>query len=270
MKIVSEGLRLSTLADPKLEKPLQHLSTLAKVDKNTSAMILLARVLEGQGKVEKALQYYEEVAKTGRTTYKGLEDVDGNVAEAWFSLGRLRAQRQDTAGAEIAYKKAALEHDDPKAFFYLARLCNPSSDDYFLYNSKAASSGIPEAAHNLGIFYLQQSNLDRPATSFLETRFDDGRNASPVQADAQQPRQEPSIDSAKRPTEKRAMALEWFAVAAHAGFVPSQVNLALLLRAQGSFKEGMAWLTTAGGHPDFGAEVERLKASWWTEDVNLS
>jgi hypothetical protein len=32
----------------------------------------------------------------------------------------------------------------------------------------------------------------------------------------------------------------------------------------------MAWLKHAEGHPNLGAEVERLKGKWWNKKVNLS
>lgn len=66
------------------------------------------------------------------------------------------------------------------------------------------------------------------------------------------------------------MAYDWFAVGAEAGFAPSQINLALLLRTDGLPDKGMLWLKQAEGHTDFGPAVERLKEKWWDSHANLS
>jgi len=280
LQLVSEGLGKSDLANPQLEEPLRRLSTLGKTNKNPSAMILLGQILERQGKADKALDFYEEVVNTKNDRYGGAEDEDSNIAQAWLALGRIKAQGRDLAGAKAALKKAALEFDDPTAYFYMARFRDPKSDDYLLYNLKAASSGISEAAHNLGIFYLQRSKSDQQTSSSIDTRLDDGRDATLGAPQTTSAQTLSSTDSAKgllRNTsngmslhETRTMAYEWFAVAAEGGFAPSQVNLALLLRGDGLYDDGMAWLKHAEGHPNLGAEVERLKGKWWNKKVNLS
>ena len=241
--------------------------------------MFLAQILERQGKTEKALHYFEEVAHQESSTYTEGDDVEGAVAKAWLALGRLRINAPDIAPAEAALKKAALVHDDPVAYFYLARLRHPKSSDYLLYNLKAASSGVTEAAHNLGILYLQQSKPNQQTHSFLQTKFTDGRDATEEPLQSQQSHPASSFDveggSPKNlerlsPGEKRALALEWFSVAAWAGFAPSMVNLALLLRADGSYEQGFAWLKQVEEHPDFGAEAQRLREQWWEKDVDLT
>jgi len=271
LQIVSKAFQDGALAKPELANPLQRLTTLAKIDKNASAMILLAQILESQGKIDKALAYYEQIANDEGKTYGATAEVQGTVAQAWLALGRIRTSNEDSTGAEAAWKKAALEYDEPTAYFYLARFRDPKSDDYLLYNLKAASSGVREAAHNLGDFYLRQSK---------QTKFEDSKDVTSGLSGSKDQQPNPSSDlshisPAKLPQgahsqEKRKLAREWFNVAAYAGFAPSQVNLALLLRADGCFDEGLTWLKRAEKHPDFGAEVDRLKESWWRKDVDLT
>jgi len=283
LQIVSEAFKNGTLAKPALANPLQRLSTLARADSNAPATILLAQILESQGKVDKALTYYEQITNNEGKTYKATTEVEDTVAQAWLALGRIRTSNKDWTGAEAALKKAALEYDEPTAYFYLARFCDPKSDEYLLYNLKAASSGVREAAHNLGDFYLRQSKRDRETRNVLKTnktKSEDGKDATSQPAERQDLQPNLSSDLSqgspvKAPQradsqEKRALAREWFNVAAYAGFAPSQVNLALLLRADGSFDEGLTWLEHAEKHPDFGAEVDRLKESWWKKDVDLT
>ena len=280
LQIVSEAFQNGTVAKPELAKPLQHLSMLAKTDNNASAMFLLAQILESQGKVDKALSYYEQITNDKGKTYRAAAEVDGTVAQAWLALGRIKTSNGDLTGAKAALKKAALEYDDPTAYFYLARFCDPMSDDYQLYNLKAASSGVKEAAHNLGDFYLQQSQRNRQPSSVLRIKSEDPKVANPESSIPKSSQPNPSSEvahgSLQKPLqetdlqEKRILAREWFNIAAYAGFAPSQVNLALLLRADGSFDDGLTWLKRAEKHPDFGTEVDRLKESWWKKDMNLT
>ncbi|KAI9879927.1 MAG: hypothetical protein M1830_006409 [Pleopsidium flavum] len=280
LQLISEGIRKSGLTNPQLAKPLRRLSYLAETSKNPSAMNLLGQILERQGEADKALGLYEDVVNAENDRYGGADDEDGNIAQAWLALGRIKAKNRDVAGAEAALKKAALEFDDPTAYFYLARFRNPKSDDYHLYNLKAASSGLLEAAHNLGIFYLQRSKSDKQTSSSVETKLDDGRDAisgSPQSTPTQTLSSTNSANGSIRNTgqelslnKTRTTAYEWFAVAAEGGFASSQINLALLLRGDGSYVDGMAWLKHAEGHPDLGPEVERLKGQWFNKRVNLS
>ena len=275
LRIVSEAFQNGSLTKPDIASPLQHLSTLAKADQNASAKLLLAQILESQGKVEKALAYYEQIT----TTVDKSAEVEGTLAQAWLALGRIKTSNKDLPGAEAAFRKAALECDDPTAYFYLARFCDPKSDEYLLYNLKAASSGVKEAAHNLGDFYLQQSKPNRSTNGVLKPEFENGKDATSEPSETEHLQLDPSSEHSRGSIpkvilaalqEKRSLAREWFNVAAFAGFAPSQVNLALLLRADGSFDEGMTWLKHAEKHPDFVAEVDRLKESWWKQDVDLS
>lgn len=277
LQIVSEAVQNGTVAKPELINPLQRLSTLAKTDNNASAMILLAQILESQGKIDKAVTYYEQITNDKGKADRSAAEVEGTVAQAWLALGRIRSSNEDLQGAEAALKKAALEYDDPTAYFYLARFCDPKSNEYLLYNLKAASSGVREAAHNLGDFYLQQSKRDQQTSSVLKTKSED-TTSEPSETTSLQPVRSSEISQDLLPQksqgldlqEKRTLAREWFNIAAYAGFAPSQVNLALLLRADGSFDEGMTWLKHAERHPDFVVEVDRLKESWWKKDLDLT
>lgn len=279
LKVVSEAYQNGKLATPELAKPLQRLTTLAKVNSNPPAMLLLAQILESQGKVDKALTYYEQITNNDGKD-RAAAEADGTIARAWLALGRIKASNEDFTGAEAALKKAALEYDEPTAYFYLARFCDTKSDDYLLYNLKAASSGVREAAHNLGDFYLRQSKGDRQTSNAVNTKFENGKVAASASFESETLQLNPPSDLSQvlpartpqrgKSQEKRALAREWFNVAAYAGFAPSQVNLALLLRADGSFDEGMKWLKQAEKHADFGAEVNRLRESWWKKDVNLT
>jgi len=220
--IISEALRAGTLYE--YRAPLERLGTLAKKDNDPQAMTLLGKVLMGERREKEALDWFRRAT---REPTGGL-DFDG-AGEALVSEGRILSQRGDRNGAKAAFEKAALELDDPSAYFYLAQLQEPRSSNQQVYLLKAASSGVVEAWHNLGALELEKLNKqERKPTSL----YDYG------------------------------MAREWFQVAAAEGFGLSMINMAVICKAVGQMDKALEWLEKAEGADGVRSEATAMKRQW--------
>ncbi|PMD49573.1 HCP-like protein [Hyaloscypha bicolor E] len=220
--IISEALRVGTLYE--YRAPLERLGTLAKKDNDPQAMTLLGKVLMAERRENEALDWFRRAT---REPTGGL-DFDG-AGEALVSEGRILSQRNDRNGAKAAFEKAALELDDPSAYFYLAQLQEHRSSNQQVYLLKAASSGVVEAWHNLGALELEKLNT--------------------------QERKPTSLDD-------YGMAREWFQVAAAEGFGLSMINMAIICKAVGQMDEALKWLEKAGGAEGVRSEAIALKRQW--------
>ncbi|KAE9367908.1 HCP-like protein [Stipitochalara longipes BDJ] len=220
--IISEALRVGTLYE--YRDPLERLGILVKKSKDPQAMTLLGKVLMAEKREDEALEWYRRAT---RPPTGGLE-FDG-AGEALVSEGRILSQRNDRTGAKAAFEKAALELDDPSAYFYLAQLQDLGSPNQQVYLLKAASSGVVEAWHNLGALELEKlKDQERTPTS-----MDD-----------------------------YGMAREWFQVAATEGFGLSMLNMAAICRAVGQMDEALKWLEKAEGAEGVASEATALKRQW--------
>jgi tetratricopeptide (TPR) repeat protein len=220
--IISEALRVGTLYE--YRAPLERLGALAKKDSDPQAMTLLGKVLMAERRGNEALDWFRRATQppTG-----GLE-FDG-AGEALVSEGRILLQRNDKGGAKAAFEKAALGLDDPHAYFYLAQLQEPGSSNQQVYLLKAASSGVVEAWHNLGVLELEKVNkLERKPAS-----LDD-----------------------------YGMAREWFLVASAEGFGLSMINMAIISKAIGQMDEALKWLEKAEGAEGSRNEATATKRKW--------
>jgi len=204
-EIISTALRAGVLNY--YQAPLQRLGILAKEDNDPQAMTLLGKVLMAERRDKEALDWFR---KATRPPTGGL-DFDGS-GEALVNEGRILFQRNEKERAKAAFEKAALELDDPFAYFYLAQLQEPGSSNQQVYLLKAASSGVIEAWHNLGALELEKINKQGGKPSSL--------------ADY-------------------GMAREWFQVAAADGFGLSMLNMAMMCKAVGQMDEASKWLEKA-------------------------
>jgi TPR repeat protein len=192
-------------------------------------MALLGRVMLTLAKDDDALSWFRQATREG-------VDFDG-AAEALVQEGRILLGRKDKEGAEKAFRKAALELDDPSGYFYLSQLQRPGSSEQEVYLLKAASSGIAEACHNLGSRELEKIK-ERPkgAESFRDFN----------------------------------MAREWFEVAAAEGFGLSMLNLALICKAGGKDEEGLGWLEKAEDTPGVRDEARRVREQWGKQKIEIA
>jgi len=199
---------------------LKHLGILAKKDENPQAMMLLGKILLGQQKERDALVLF-------RKATRGSLDFEG-AADALVNIGRILLKDGDKKGAEVILRKAALELDDPSAYFYLSKTQAHASPEQKVYLLKAAASGIVEAHHNLGAIEL----------AWAQEKAGVGKEV---------------------PVDYR-MAKEWFEVAAAEGFGLSMLNLALICKATGNIDEGRKWLERAkkvSGLDEIGVDMQK-------------
>ncbi|KAI9773547.1 MAG: hypothetical protein M1840_006820 [Geoglossum simile] len=229
--LISRALRApqgNALTHPSMELPLRHLSALSKGG-NPAAMVLLGRIFESEGKETQALFHFQKASDAEWDKDHGFES---GVAGAWMSLGRLKLKSGDPTGGKAALKKGA-DLNDPYAAFYYALTQPPEQKEYHTYIMKAAISGVVEAQHNLGVFYLKQQSSTNKSTTF------------------------------------RRMAKEWFILAATGKFGPSQLNLALMLKAEGKGSEGLEWVDRAQRNQLFADEAARIKERWKDGEVHI-
>ncbi|KAI9776269.1 MAG: hypothetical protein M1839_000503 [Geoglossum umbratile] len=196
---------------------------------NPAAMVLLGRVFESEGKETQALHLFQ---KATDTEWGGDHGFESGEAGAWLSLGRLKLKSGDPTGGEAALKKGA-DLNDPYAAFYYALTQPHEGKEYHTYIMKAAVFGVVEAQHNLGVFYLQQQSSVKTGTMF------------------------------------QRMAKEWFILAATGRFGPSQLNLALMLKAEGKDSEGLEWVDRAQRNQAFADEATKVKEKWKDGTVHI-
>lgn len=230
-KLIEAAIHSKSLDLTSFTAPLQRLGILAKKEGNRQAMALLGKVLLTQQKEREALEWFRK-ASQGPAESLGFE----GAREALVHEGRILLGWADKEGAATAFRKAALELDDPSAYFYLSKFEEPNSAQQQVYLLKAASSGIVEAWHDLGSIEL--ARIDK------------------------QPAKPDSISD-------YGMAREWFQVAAADGFGLSMLNLALICKAAGELDSGLKWLDKAEQLPEVREQAKHLRAQWGNQSVNI-
>lgn len=225
-QIISTALQLGELAkDQIVQSSLQRLGLLAKKERDPKAMFLLGKSLYSQGAEKNALEWLRKATKipTGNLEFDG-------AGEALVLEGLILARGGlDKAGAKAAWEKAARDLDEPQAYFYLSQLEGERGNFAVqqVYLLKAASGGVSDAAHNLGVIELEK--LMKGEEKKLETMDDYG------------------------------MAREWFNVAAASGFGMSMLNMATICETVRNNAEALMWLKKAEGVAD-GDVVKQARA----------
>lgn len=185
------------------EKPLQHVKIMADRG-NPRALILLGRVVGSQGRDKEALEFFRKAIQGPA----GLE-FEG-ASDALVYVGQLLIKK-DKGQAEAVFRKAALEFDDPSAYYYLAEIEKEGSLNRMVYYMKAASSGILEAAHKLG-------NIEKSR----------------------------AVEEAKgKGPPDYQMAREWFQIAAEGQYWASMVSMAEICKDTGDSDQEQKWLQKA-------------------------
>ena len=253
--LVSQAVQTGRMRHPDIVAPRAHLARLAAA-RNPAAMVLQAELLAAQGQAEKALQLAEAAVRQDGDAYTGAEAVGEATQRAWSTLAKLRRQRGDVKGARLALEQGALEHDDPWAYYYLANSYRaPAHPDYVAFMLKAAVSGIPDAAHKLGRYYL---GLAQPARAVPKGNGPRATGRGGLAASF-------AVRHSER--EKRVLALEWFAVSVEyprfRNVDESRVFLALLLRGRGELEKGRKVLQGARASAVYGPNAVGWFAARW-------
>lgn len=217
MALVSSGIKNGSLRD--YEQPLRRLEIMAK-EGNRRAMSMLGRIAAAGRRNSEALGWFQKATH-------GPSGLDFEEArEALVCEGQL-LMKTNVKEAEAVFRKAAREFDDPSAYFYLSELEEKGSSNQVVYLLKAASSGIIEAAHELGSIEYSKSMV-------------------------------PIGDSPPN----YAMAREWFELAATGEYGPSILKLAQICRDSGETDEGLKWLEKAKELGDVRKQALVMKDSW--------
>jgi TPR repeat protein len=203
--------------------PLKRLGVMAKEGK-PQAMRLLGRVAASQGKDTEALEWFRKAAE-------GSAQLDfEDAGEALVCEGQI-LQRSNRRDAEAAFRKAALEFDNPSAYWHLSQLEDEGSSHREIYLLKAASSGIVEAAYELG------------SAALSKTKASGGNYLPPF----------------------HGMAREWFEIAATDGHGPSMLAIAQVCKASGEVDQGLKWLGKAKKLNGVREEALRIEEGWGTQ-----
>ena len=228
--------------------------------KHPAAVYLEGQKNESEGRRGQALQLYESIVATNGESFDTIGEISS--VDIWKAIGRLRAMNRDRRGAEAAIRAAALQYDDPAALYQLAKtFTSPSLVEYESFMLKAAASGEANAAHELGLLYLKQSQAKVSVVDRVPSSEPNGSNAKGhVQSPGQRPIYKEDATAVKQ---KRLEAREWFHVGAESGIIGSQVYLALLLREFGKLEDGRQWLLSAGKRED----VSSRKNEAWAKVI---
>ena len=229
-------------------------------ERDPAAMIVEAELLAADGRGKEGIEMCEAAIRGMEDKAAGTDDVvvEGRETEterkAWSTLAKLRTQEGDVRGAGSALERAALELDDPWAYYALANTYrSPSGPEYLRFMLKAAATGVPDAAHKLGRYYLKLPFLSARAPTQgaeQESNVPDGSSVSAMQ-------DPPGLDYGD--TERLVLAAEWFAISAaspdHNAIDESRVYLALLARKKGDAVHGRRLLKKATGSEIYGSHA---------------
>jgi TPR repeat protein len=217
------------LSQGERESVLAHLRKLAK-DKNIDALTLLGRMYENKGLVGEATKLYEAATKLieAEKSAKPAEPANPTpmardpdwvaMPHAATLLGELHLNKLgDWQTGEQYFKTAALEGDDPYAYWVLADLDHQEQGKYTAkwleYTTKAAASGYGPAAFALGQFYY------KPIEELKNEDADEEclRNRSELE----------SVPFYSRKPSDRGVtiALEWYSIAFSTGHLDAGARL---------------------------------------------
>ncbi len=234
---------------------------------NYAAMYLQGKIYEAEKQNSLALGMYLKSLKSASEGYAGAEAFEITLGEFWTSIYRSKAQN-DPEGALTAIKRAALEYDEPSAYYLLAKEYTPEySKEYEQYMLKAAASGKMGAADALGKYYFKQfqGNLSSASEKHVNDKVGDPVEKSEDSSNIPEASPEPWPQTGKVPE----LAREWFNVGAEANIPSSQIYLAVILRQEGKLREGLDWLEKASGSNSWAKTVSWLQKFWESDAVDF-
>lgn len=250
---------------------LQHLKQMVHA-KNYAGLYVQGQIYEAENKDSLALEIYMESLSSAAEGYPGAEAFDITLGEVWLKIYGLKSKKKDNEGAQMAITRAALEYDEPYAYYVLARDYIPqTSNEYENYMLKAAASGETSAADALGNRYLEQSQGIQSYSS--KESLDDlvkklaageARDAKYPSTASQRPR---SASTKSRYGLK--LAKEWFNLGAEANIASSQVHLAIILRYEGKSGEGFDWLGKARAKKGWPNTITWLEKQWKSDSIDF-
>ena len=282
--VVGWALEKKDFSRPVVQASIRRVGELARNDRIPQAMALQGLLFLHNGDIEEAEKLLDEATKVGQTKLKHdkmerfLEQntenhrdlsgpwnfLPGDMARYCRELAKIRALNEDIDGVIEAYRRAAVEWDDPLSFSQLARWEEKYSAKWLEYTIKAASAGDEESAYNLGIMY------SLPREDVL-TKVKDKSVRDEILNDLRGNRA-PSIWSkllGSRDNSDRSRfnwAIEWFDVAHEKSHLNSMWECSLLLWQIGlmgeayACQEAIVRLLTLGIQRDQGSErLPRLK-----------
>jgi len=104
-------------------------------------------------------KYLEERGKYQEAKIAYIEAGDAGIANGYAHGGRIyNAIDKDKKQAEAIWRIGAEKLDNPRCCSYLANVLREKHPEYEKFMTKAAASGIPNAAYNLGNFYCHYKN----------------------------------------------------------------------------------------------------------------
>jgi len=118
---------------------------------NVEAMVFYGKILESKKRDAEALEMFRKAAEAPRDP-----STDADVAEALVKQGLMCLRHGRKGEGQSYFQKAALELDNPFAYFQLALIMpegNPVRQTYFL---KAAASGVVEADFEIAKHFLAE------------------------------------------------------------------------------------------------------------------
>lgn len=219
--------RSGSLSKAEYQAPLKHLRVLAKSRENVQAMVLLGRIVQDEGREQEALDLFEAAAKS-TAVRDGAVPVPIGAAEALVYAGEVQLKRGQKGPAEEMFRKAALDLDNPLGYYHLAKLQEEGTTNKEVYLLKAASSGVSDAAFEIGIIQWGK------------------------------------WDVVRKGGEEMRKAKEWFHLGAVGGHGLSMIALARILDLEGDVSGGQKWEDAVERLPDvltLRAKVEELKLS---------
>lgn len=229
-------------------------------------MYLAGQISEYKGKSAHAIEIYEKATESIGGAPEGINAPNNILRDIWKAMSRAKAFLGDHDGAEAAIRTCALQLDDPVAYYELAKsFTSPSSQDYEVYMLKAAASGEPKAAHELGVLYHKQSQGGTLASRNSISSKRINKSAMPKVKNVVDGQGLPLLSS-KIVSEKSTQAREWLTIGAESDIPVSQLYLAVLLRAAGKSNEGFEWLARTPGSGNWYSAMSWLRSMWERKD----
>jgi TPR repeat protein len=196
---------------------------------DATAMTLLGKFKERAGLEFEAISWYERAVEKCDTTFNPRYPHPSAlpIESPWMAL-LMATERTPVEREKIkkALEKGALKAGDPLAYYHLATSEAEDGNDgrWLTYTTKAAASGIVEAAYDLGRYYKELST--GPADSIPDDQV----------------KKMLKFALTWKSGSVQALAREWFTVAATAGHKPAMLELVGITTLEDDVEGAKAWL----------------------------
>jgi TPR repeat protein len=190
-------------------------------------------VLQKRGHDDEALGFLEKAVAISQPKQLSPQlefTMGGNVPYPWAKYGVSKGSTGDQETARRMLEIGALEYGNANAMRVLAGNAKISKDweKFLKYITLSAMNSDPGACSELGFYYIEQflqSGGKQEKPKGLFNRF--VSDLLPVDFGGFQPRH---------------IGMEWLRIASSYGENKSRLLLAILLREDGNYREGAAWL----------------------------